>query len=184
MKKFGIYSMAVLMLGIGTLNTGCMGSWAVTKKVYKWNEHATGNKFVDNGLFWILSWWLYPLTTLVDGVFLNLIEFWTGSNPVAMAPGEIEKGIVKSNDGNTYEMTVTQNRYEMVALTGANKGEKTAVFFTPTTQTWSVAKNDEVHPLATIHADINKVEIYSVDGSVSLVDMGSFNTQGMLKGSF
>jgi hypothetical protein len=183
MKKFGIYSMALLMLGIGTLNTGCMGSWAITKKLYKWNEHATGNKFVDNAIFWILSWWVYGVTMFVDFAILNLIEFWTGSNPLAMGPGEIEKGIVKGSDGNTYEMTVTQNRYEMVALTGEKKGEKTAVFFTPSTQTWSVDKNNEVHPLATIHADINKVEIFGADGSVSLVDMGTFSAQGMLQGA-
>ncbi|MES2558746.1 MAG: DUF3332 family protein [Bacteroidota bacterium] len=184
MKKFGLYSIALLMLGIGTLNTGCMGSWAITKKVYKWNEHATGNKFVDNGIFYLLCWWFYPLTTFVDFALLNLIEFWSGSNPLAMAPGHMEKGIVKAKDGNTYEMTVTQNRYEMVALTGASKGQKTTIFFTPATQTWSVDKNNEIHPLATIHQDINKVEIFCADGSVSLVDMGSFNAQGLLKGSY
>lgn len=185
MKKFGIYSMALLMLGIGTLSTGCLGSMAITKKVYKWNEHATGNKFLNNGVFWLLCIVpVYEAVVFVDVVILNLIEFWTGSNPLAMAPGEIEKGIVKGNDGNKYEMTVTQNKYEMVALTGAHKGEKSCLFFTPATQTWSLTQNNTTRSLATIHADINKVELFGADGSVSLVDLGVFNTQNLLRGSF
>ena len=159
--------MAVLMLGIGKLSTGCLGSFAITKKLYRWNQSATGNKYLDNGVFWVLNIIpVYEIVVFVDVVILNLVEFWSGSNPMAMAPGEIEKGIVKGNDGNTYEMTVTQNKYEMVALTGNHKGEKSSLFYTPATQTWSIAKNNETRPLATIHSDINKVELFGADGSV------------------
>lgn len=183
MKKFTLYSMAILMLGIGSLSTGCMGSWGLTSALYKWNDGATGNKFIDNLLFWILGI-VYGITITVDFVILNLIEFWTGSNPMAMQPGEVEKGIVKGKDGNKYEMTVTQYRYDMVALTGPNKGEKSAVFFTPATKTWSSTKNGVTMPFATVHEDINKVEIFCADGSVKLIDMNTVASQGFLNTSF
>jgi hypothetical protein len=184
MKKFTLYSMSILMLGIGTLNSGCMGSWIITKKIYHWNEKATGNKFVDNGIFWILSFWFYPITLVVDFFLLNLIEFWTGSNPMAMAPGEKETAVVKGNDGNQYEMTVTQYRYDILTLTGEHTGQKTTIFYTPETKTWSTEKNGVVQAIETIHDYINKVELYSKDGSVKLVDMNTMAAQGMLNVGF
>ena len=184
MKNFGIYSMAILMLGIGTLNTGCMGSWAITKKVYQWNEKATGNKFINNLIFWVLGWILYPLTLFIDSVILNLIEFWTGSNPMSMQPGEMEKGIVKGNDGNDYEMTVTQYRYDIVAITGVKKGDKTSLFYNPETKTWSATKGGITQPIATIHDDINKVEIFTLDGTTKLIDMNTIALQGFMNASY
>jgi hypothetical protein len=183
MKKFGIYSMAILMLGIGTLSTGCMGSWGLTKTLYKWNEKATGNRFLDNLIFWVLGF-VYGITIFVDFIVLNLIEFWTGSNPMAMQPGEMEKGIVKGKDGNSYEMTVTQYRYDILTLTGPNKGEKVAVFYTPETKTWSTTKAGVTYPIATVHEDIDKVEIFAADGSVKLIDMNTLASQGFLNASF
>jgi hypothetical protein len=185
MKKFTLYSMAVLMLGISTLNSGCMGSWGITKKVYEWNDGATGNKFVNNLIFWVfLIVPVYGITIFVDFVVLNLIEFWTGSNPMAMAPGEKETGIVKGKDGNDYEITVTQYRYDIVTLTGNKKGEKTAVFYTPETKSWSTEKNGITTVFATIHDDINKVEVFGQDGSVKLVDMNTMASQGILNAGF
>lgn len=181
MKKITIYSLAFLMLGIGTLNSGCMGSWGLTKKLYNWNDGATGNKFVDNGLFWLLCFIpVYEISLFVDFVILNLIQFWTGSNPISMAPGEVETAIVKGKDGNQYQMTVTQNRFEAVALTGKNKGEKTALVYTPQTQTWSVEKGETVSPLMTVHPELGKVEVFNPNGNVQLFDASALAVQGMV----
>jgi hypothetical protein len=185
MKKFGIYSMAILMLGISTLSSGCMGSWVITKKLYSWNEEVSENKFINQFVFWaFLIIPVYSISLVIDYLVLNLIEFWTGSNPVAMAPGEKETGIVKGKDGNEYEITVTQNRYDIVTLTGANKGEKTAIVFIASNKTWSVEKDGVTNPIATIHEDINKVEIFGKDGSVSLIDMNTMASQAYLSSAF
>lgn len=175
--------MVILILTIGTLSTGCMGSWVVTKKVYKWNEKATGNKFVDNLIFWILGWIVYPITLFLDSVVSNLIEFWSGSNPMTMEPGEMEKEIVKGKDGNDYEMTVTQYRYDIVALSGNHKGEKTSLFYTPDTKTWSTTKDGITQPIATIHEDLNKVKIFTPDGSVKVFDINTLASQRFLNRS-
>ena len=54
MKKFGIYSMAVLMLCIGTLSTGCFGQFALTRKLYSWNK-GLGDKWIQTIGFWLLN---------------------------------------------------------------------------------------------------------------------------------
>jgi len=172
MKKITFVGMAALLLGISTINTGCMGSWALTKKVYNWNDGAFGNKFLDNGLFWIFSGvGVYGVTLFIDGI-ANFIEFWSGSNPLAMKPGERETQVVIGKDGNKYEMTATLNHMQIVALSGKNKGETTLLTYHPETTSWSQKVNQgEDKTFAIIHNDINKVELIGADGSLHLRDM-------------
>lgn len=63
--------------------SGCYGKFALTKKLYDWNG-TLGNKF----LVWIVFFLfiiipVYGVTTFVDGIVFNLIEFWTGNNPLS-----------------------------------------------------------------------------------------------------
>ncbi len=169
------------MLGIGTLSTGCMGSWKLTKSLYNWNDGATGNKYLDNGLFWILTVVpIYEITLTVDYIVLNLIEFWTGSNPMAMKAGEKESALVKGKDGKTYEVTVSQYKYEITPIVNGVKGTATEVYFTPMANTWSVAKNGEVNVIAKVYPNENKAEVYAKDGSVKLVDLASVQNMVLL----
>ncbi len=169
MKKITLIGMAALMLGIGTLNTGCMGSWKLTSSLYSWNKSVTGNKYINNVIFWVFgSFQIYSVTLFIDGIILNLVEFWTGSNPMAMKPGDKEQQIVKGKDGNKYEITATQNRFDILSLNNKNK---TSLIYTPMNHTWNMDKNGLVTKLATIHEDINKVEIFKADGSVAMIDM-------------
>jgi Domain of unknown function (DUF3332) len=169
MKKITLIGMAALMLGIGTLNTGCMGSYKLTNMVYGWNKNATGNKLVNHVIFWVLGWNVYVAFIVIDTFVLNTIEFWTGSNPMAMNAGEKEHQIVKGKDGKQYEITATQNRFDIVALNENNN--KTSLIYTPINHTWNMDKNGIVTKLATIHEDINKVEIFKADGSIAMIDM-------------
>lgn len=173
MKKITLIGMATLMLGISTINTGCMGSFALTKKLYGWNDGATGNKFLDNILFWILSWNIYGIFLTIDMVILNLVEFWTGSNPIAMAPGEKETQVVMGKDGNQYEITATQNRFDIIQMSGKEVGKQSALVYSPATLTWSKVENKVTTPLLTAHPETNKVEIFAADGSVKMVDVAS-----------
>lgn len=185
MKKLGIYTSVALMLGMGTINTSCMGSWGLTKTVYNWNDGATGNKFVDNVLFYALCIVpVYPISVAVDFYILNLVEFWTGSNPIAMKPGEKETQLVKGKDGNKYEIVVTQNQYQITPLSGEQKGNTVKVFFTPENQTWNMNKNNTTTILAKIYPETNKAEVYKADGSVELVDLNQLNTKRILNTSF
>jgi len=170
MKKITLYGMAVLMLGISTITSGCMGSWALTKKLYDANDKLTGNKFVNNLFFWLFTGiGIYGITIFVDYIILNLVEFWTGSNPMAMKEGEIEQQIVKGKDGNSYRLTATKNKLEMVQLSGEKAGMTQTLLFSPETQSCSILMNGEVRKLVHYNERTNLLELFSADGQVSTV---------------
>jgi hypothetical protein len=182
MKKITVIGMATLMLGIGTLNTGCMGSWKLTKSMYSWNDKATGNKYLNNILFWaFIGIQVYTITFIADGFIFNLVEFWSGSNPMSMQPGEKETQIVKGKDGNKYEITATQNRFDFMTLSGDKKGERTAIVYKATDQSWNVERNGLSTKIMQIHEDINKVEVFHADGSVTMHDMSKAEINSVLK---
>ena len=64
---------------------GCYGQFALTRKIYNWNGNATSNRFVNSAIMWALILIpVYEIATLGDFLVFNTIEFYTGSNPVAM----------------------------------------------------------------------------------------------------
>lgn len=98
--------------------TSCMGSFVITKKLYNWNDGVSGNKYVDNIVFWILGGLqVYSATLFIDGVILNLIEFWSGSNPMAFAP-DYEGSDRLAYNGKVYELERSSGKLEIRELEG------------------------------------------------------------------
>lgn len=92
MKKMNFARLAALvgLFAIATpLLTGCYGSFSLTKKLYDFNG-SLGNKWVKSGFVFFLGW-TYGITGTIDAVIFNLIEFWTGSNPVVAKDGSFEQ---------------------------------------------------------------------------------------------
>jgi hypothetical protein len=86
--------MLASLLFMGVIQTGCFGSFALTKKVYEFND-GLENKWLKSIAFWGLNIIpVYGFAGFVDVVILNLVEFWTGSNPLAMQEGEVEEQII------------------------------------------------------------------------------------------
>jgi hypothetical protein len=80
--------------------TGCFGKFAATKKLHDWNA-SFGSKFVSTLIFWLfLILPVYELFVLGDALIFNLIEFWTGSNPLGSAT-------VTHRDGSTTTLSRT-----------------------------------------------------------------------------
>lgn len=84
-----IAALAALMAVATPVLTGCYGSFSLTKKLYNFNG-SLGNKWVQSGFVFFLGF-VYGLTGTVDACILNLIEFWTGSNPIAAKDGHFEQ---------------------------------------------------------------------------------------------
>ena len=75
--------LALTLIALAGVSGGCFGKFALTRKLYGWND-SLGNKFVKTIAFWALTIIpAYELMGLGDFLVLNVIEFWTGSNPVA-----------------------------------------------------------------------------------------------------
>ena len=105
--------------------TACYGSYGLTKKIYNWNG-TLGNKWLNSCvhfLMWVIP--VYPICIgLVDGLVLNTVEFWTGSNPLAQGDPYYEKdaqgnqvAAVKNADGSlSMEITDVQGNKANLTL--------------------------------------------------------------------
>jgi hypothetical protein len=124
-KKF--VSMAVLVSVMGVSLNSCYGRFALTGKLHKW-VGGLGNKFVSTLVFWVTASILpiYWFSVVADVLIFNLIEFWTGSNPMAMGDTyqEVDENgnmlyAVKNADGSL--------SVNMVSADGQKKADFTLV---------------------------------------------------------
>lgn len=85
--------------------SGCMGSFSLTHKIYRWNQHASGDRWINEIIFFVGAVILpvYGLSLLADGVIFNSVQWWTGQNPVADAGSQKR---VLGMDGSYAVMTL------------------------------------------------------------------------------
>ena len=104
------------------LCTSCLGSFSAFNNLKDWNMEISDSKFVNNLVFWALNIVpVYGLFFLGDTLIFNVIEFWSGSNPIAMNDGEVETQLLKRN-ASTYEMIASKNRFVINVIEGDHKG--------------------------------------------------------------
>jgi hypothetical protein len=82
-SRFGKGVALVLVAAVGALSAGCFGKFQLTRKLYEINQ-SIDEKYVRSAVTWIFVI-PYAVTGLLDFVLFNVIEFWTGENPVAGA---------------------------------------------------------------------------------------------------
>jgi hypothetical protein len=178
MKKSKVFFAIALVMAISFVQTSCIGSFKLSGKVLKWNK-GLGNKFINELVFLLLVVvQVYSITMLIDGLILNTIEFWTGSNPMAMNAGEYETKVVEQN-GVKYQVTASQNRFDFIQLEGAQKGQTGALVYNPDTQTWSYEGQNQSIRLLKLNAD-GTATAYLPNGQSKTVD-GSGNGLASLK---
>jgi hypothetical protein len=85
MKKSVLFAVAAsLCLSVFA---GCYGPFRLTKKVYDWNG-SISDKWGREAVFLVLYVVpVYGISLFADAVLFNSIEFWSGDNPIAAAPG-------------------------------------------------------------------------------------------------
>lgn len=81
----GVAALALAAL-FSVSTVGCFGRFAVTRKIYDWNEHVSGDRWVRSLVF-VLIIPIYGIVNLFDALFANVVEFWSGHNPMASIPG-------------------------------------------------------------------------------------------------
>lgn len=128
------------------LFSSCVGSFGLFNRVSSWNQ-TIGNKFVNELVFIALHIVpVYPVVYLADGLVLNSIEFWSGSNPLANV-GEVKK--VKGENGN-YLVETLDNGYSIT-----KEGEKSAMqlIYDNEANTWNVVAEGETAQLVKMNND-------------------------------
>ena len=132
---------AVLPLVLGGFlplaTAGCIGNFELTRKVYQFNREVDSNKWIQWLAFLVLNVVpVYSFAVLIDAIFANSVEFWTGDNPVTagvdggtkvvhgpagevvrmtrLAPGVIDVDMTEP-DGAKRELTLVLERETIAA---------------------------------------------------------------------
>ncbi len=143
MNTFKKSMLAVLFSGVLITQTSCLGSFALTVKVYEINNELTDNKFINNLVFWLVGGPVYGFTTTVDVVILNLIEFWTGNNLLANAPVEPTDDRW-AFEGKEFKTTRTHDRIVMQELKGEEVVAEYVMSYNMLDNTWYLETGEEM----------------------------------------
>jgi len=170
MKKVIIFLMAIALSATLIMQSGCYGSFGLTKKVYEFNG-SVGDKFLNTIVFWafcILP--VYEIAGTLDVVIFNLLEFWTGSNPIAMNDGDIDTQMLKAGD-KEFLVTTTRNNIHIEQVSGPQKGESADIIFRPEANSCYLGYHGSVTKFAEYNpSDLSSLKIFLPDGKMLTVD--------------
>lgn len=172
MKKIFKITALSLVLSFGVISVqNCNGSFAITKKLHNWNS-SLGDKFIESAVTWgMIIIPVYGVGMLIDFVALNTIEFWTGSNPLAMGPNEKETKLVKVKD-KSFEITASQNRFDIKSLNEESYGIVTTMVFEADDSTWYlVSKEGQRSKLASLQPGETTMKLYHPDHGAIEVEL-------------
>lgn len=162
-------------LSLMITQTGCFGSFELVKKVYEVNDGISSNKFIKSLVFWI-GGFVYGIAGFLDAVIFNLIEFWTGSNPIAMEEGQYEEQFLTIK-GESYKIAATKNQLAFFKLTDGASIDMGVLKFDDSQQSWNFEKDGISKELVRIDGD--KVSYSTVNGTevadISVLDCVELN---------
>ena len=168
-----IIQRSMMALAMGSLlitQTGCFGTFALTRNLYNWNDGVSDNKYVKSLVTWLLIIVpVYGVAGFIDFVILNLIEFWTGSNPVSMNEGDYEMQMATIK-GEAFKIEATKDTFTTTQLTGAKAGEVRVMKFDRCDNTWKYtdSKVKDVAVMTFVDGDADNIRVYTNNGSVDL----------------
>ena len=168
MKKTKSIAFALLAVVSLQFLTSCFGKFALVGKIYKFNDGIMGNDLLGRFVKSLVMWAMYiipvyEIGALIDLIILNLIEFWTGSNPLAMAPGQIETQFVTLK-GKSYKMTAEQGKMTILDLTTS---KTTTLFFDKNSTAVSILKDGEMVKVADYKFEVrNFASIKQMNGAM------------------
>ena len=85
LTRWGRATAVVALLAFLPLATsGCFGRFQLTRKLYQFNADVSPDKWIRWFAFLVLAIVpIYFIAGVVDLVFANSVEFWSGKNPIA-----------------------------------------------------------------------------------------------------
>ena len=119
-SRFGKGVALVLVAAVGAFSAGCFGKFQLTRKVYDINQ-SIDEKYIRSAATWIfVIAQVYTVAALLDLIVFNVMEFWSGENPVASAP--VTKVYAQGN-GRTV-LTLSRDGSATVAVIERYEGER------------------------------------------------------------
>jgi len=161
-KKFvcAVTLAAFMSVSVG----GCYGKNAMFNAVHNWNG-SLGNKFIVSFvhlILWVLP--IYEISMFVDFVLLNVIEFWLGSNPMAMGD------IYEETDANGNKVYAVKNPDGTLSVSLTAADGKKADFM--------LVRNDNEISFVSAEGVVLAKQTHGADGAV--IARQIFNVDGTL----
>ncbi len=173
MRKLSI----VGILCMSFLFSSCLGSYSAFNNLREWNDGVTDSKFLDNLIFWGLNIIpVYGLFFVGDTLIFNVIEFWSGDNPIAMNEGESQTEVL-AYKGNTYKMTATKNKFEITVIEGEKKGNSMELVYQLEDKSWNAVKDGELIKLSSFKDGL--MLVYLPDGETVKINPAESREDGM-----
>jgi hypothetical protein len=99
-----------VLLGFLPFASACFGSFNLTRKAYQFNRTVSQDKWVRWLVFLAVSP-IYPLAGMVDMLFANSVEFWSGNNPIT---AQLEPRTVVGPNGEVASLIPVENGARIV----------------------------------------------------------------------
>jgi hypothetical protein len=115
-------SVAILVLAgfVPVATTACFGKFQLTRKVYRVNQDIDPDKWIRWFAFIVLTVVpIYGLALVIDLLFANSVEFWTGANPIQADAGT--RKIVQGPNGELMTLTWRGDGAIDVTVEGADR---------------------------------------------------------------
>jgi hypothetical protein len=112
---------------------------------------------------------VYAITGSLDAIIFNLIEFWSGSNPISMNEGDHEMQLA-TIDGVDYRIDATKDTFTTTQLSGEKAGEVRVMKFDRATMTWQYSDSRVCdQPVMTfLDEEAGSVRVYTTNGPLDL----------------
>lgn len=165
MRKIALKAGVVIALTAAIGFNSCIGSFALTNRLLSWNR-SIGNKIVNELVFFaFLVLPVYEVAAAADMLVINSIEFWSGSNPMAMGTKKIQ-----GSDGQIYLVKCDGKGYDIISQTD---GSKVRLDFNSDDRRWDmVLPSGESYELMTF-VDNTHVSLPALDGTRTTVELTS-----------
>ena len=112
-SRFGKVVALVLVVSVGVVfSAGCFGKFQLTRSLYEVNK-SVEDKYLRSVVTWVLII-PYGIAGFLDFAVFNLIEFWSGENPIAAGP---QARVYEKGDERA-EMTIAREGEATVATIG------------------------------------------------------------------
>lgn len=179
MKKIKKTVFIVLAAVVLTTQSGCFGSFELTQSIYQVNK-SVGDKVVQEVVF--LAFCIIPvyeIGVIGDVLIFNTIEFWSGTNPLAMNEGETEIQFLQ-NEERLFQLTAMKNRFLIEVVEGEGAGTYLDLNYDPQTEIWAAHKDNKKIDMFKV-LENNHAFIYQPFGMGKTIHLTSGNIVQMNK---
>ena len=165
-RALKLISMALIMALLSVSFFGCYGNFAATRKLYSFNG-SFNNKYVNSVLMYVMLTALpvYEIAAAADILVFNTVEFWTGSNPMAMGPND---EVIKYAQENDKDLKVTIRQNQVIVEDMNNPGQELQLSYKPFEKSWYYQGENGLVKIATLSGE--NIALHQPNGKTMYVN--------------